>query len=85
MVELIFIRKLIILIYKDLWDTTFANETLKRCIGDVDGIRNKILFRNGNRKQRINNFCSFILQEDNDVIGFKKKLESNCLEKLQKK
>lgn len=69
MVELIFIRKLIILIYKDiLWETTFANETLKWCIGDVDGIRNKIFFRNGNRKQRINNFCWFILQEDNNVI-----------------
>lgn len=51
MVELIFICKLIIFIYKDiLWEMIFVNEILKWCIGDVDGIRNKIFFRNGNCK-----------------------------------
>lgn len=61
---------------------TFAKETLSNCIGDIDGIKQNILPRNGNRRQRISNFLQFILKEDHNVIEFEKMLKHNGLEKL---
>lgn len=62
--------------------TTFAIETLSNCIGDTVGIRENILPRNGNRKQRMSNFLQFILKEDHNVVEFEKMLKHNGLEKL---
>lgn len=61
---------------------TFAKETLSNCIGDIDGIKQNILLRNGNRRQRMSNFLQFILKEDHNVIEFEKMLKHNGLEKL---
>lgn len=61
---------------------TLANETLLHCIGDIDGITQTILPRNGNRRKRMSNFLQFILKEDHNVIEFEKMLKHNGLEKL---
>lgn len=60
----------------------FANETLSKCIGDVELIREKILPKNGNRRQRMNDFLQFILQHDHNVIEFEGMLRNNGLEEL---
>lgn len=62
--------------------TTFAIETLSKCIGDTVGIRENILPRNGNLKQMMSNFLQFILKEDHNVVEFEKMLKHNGLEKL---
>lgn len=62
--------------------TTFAKETLSNCIGDIDVIRENLLPRNGNRKQRMSNFLQFILKKDHNVVEFEKMLKHNGLEKL---
>lgn len=61
----------------------FASETLSKCIGEVDLIREKI--RNGNHRQRMNTFLQFILQDDNNVIEFERMLRNYGLEELLKK
>lgn len=63
---------------------TFARETLSNCIGDINGITQKILPSSGNRRQRMSNFLQFILKEDHNVIEFEKMLRNNGLEKLLK-
>lgn len=55
---------------------TFARETLSNCIGDIDGITQKILPCNGNRRQRMSNFLQFILKEDHNVIEFEKNVKT---------
>lgn len=62
-----------------------ASETLSKCIGDVDLIREKILPRNGNHRQRMNTFLQFILQGDNNVIEFERMLRNYGYEELLKK
>lgn len=64
--------------------TTLARETLKKCIGDVDEIKEKLLPKNGNRKQRMSDFLQFILQYDDNVIEFKRMLKRNGLLDLLK-
>lgn len=59
-----------------------ARDTLSKCIGDVDGIMEKILPKNGNRKQRMSHFLQFILQDDHNVIEFEKVLKYNGLDDL---
>lgn len=59
-----------------------ARDTLSKCIGDVDGIMEKILPKNGNRRQRMSHFLQFILQDDYNVIEFEKVLKYNGLDKL---
>lgn len=61
---------------------TLVKETLSQCIGDVDTIREKCLPRNGTRRQRMNNFLQFILQDDHNVVEFEKILRTNGLQKL---
>lgn len=61
---------------------TLARETLTKCIGDVDEIKEKLLQKNGNRKQRMSDFLQFILQYDNNVIEFKRMLKRNGLQGL---
>lgn len=61
---------------------TLARETLTKCIGDVDEIKEKLLPKNGNRKQRMSDFLQFILQYDNNVIEFKRMLKRNGLQDL---
>lgn len=61
---------------------TLARETLTKCIGDVDEIKEKLLPKNGNRKQRMSDFLQFILQYDNNVIEFKRMLKRNGLQGL---
>lgn len=61
---------------------TFARETLSNCIGDIAGITQKILPKNGNRRQRMSSFLQFILKDDHNVIEFEKMLKHNSLEKL---
>lgn len=63
----------------------FASETLSKCIGDVDLIREKIQPQKGNHRQRMNTFLQFILQEDNNVIEFERMLRNYGLEELLKK
>lgn len=58
---------------------TLARETLKKCIGGVDEIKEKLLPKNGNRKQRMSDFLQFILQYDDNVIEFKRMLKRNGL------
>lgn len=59
-----------------------AKETLSKCVGDVDEIREKILPKNGNRKKRMSSFLQFILQDDLNVIEFEKLLRDHDLEDL---
>lgn len=61
---------------------TLARETLTKCIGDVDEIKEKLLPKNGNRKQRMSDFLQFILQYDDNVIEFKRMLKRNGLQDL---
>lgn len=61
-----------------------AKETLSKCVGDIDEIREKILPKNGNRKKRMSSFLQFILQDDHNVIEFEKMLRNNDLEDLLK-
>lgn len=68
----------------DEMQITLARETLSKCIGDVSAIQEKILPKNGRRRQRMNHFLQFILQEDHNVIEFEKMLRNNGLEELLK-
>lgn len=61
---------------------TLANETLSKCIGDVDPVRNKISQRNKSRRQRMHDFLRFIVKDDHNVIEFARVLKNNCLEDL---
>lgn len=71
--------------YKNILDEmqiSYAKETLSKCIGDVEGIREKLLPKNGNRRQRMCKFLQFILQHDINVIEFEKMIRNNGLEDL---
>lgn len=59
-----------------------ARDTLSKCVGDVDGIMEKMLPKNGNRRQRMSHFIQFILQDDHNVIEFEKVLKHNGLDEL---
>lgn len=59
-----------------------AKITLSKCIGDVNGIMEKVLPRNGNRRRRMSQFLQFILQDDYNVIEFEKVLKHNGLQNL---
>lgn len=62
---------------------TLAKETLSKCLGNTEVIKEKILpRRNRNRRQRMTNFLRFILQDDQRVLEFEKMLTSNGLQKL---
>lgn len=63
---------------------TLVKETLSKCTGSVDDINEKCLPRNGNRRQRMNRFLQFILQNDHNVIEFEKVLSNNGLRELLK-
>lgn len=71
--------------YKNILDEmqlSVAKETLTKCIGDVDEIREKIEPNYGNRRQRMNDFLQFVLENDHNVIEFEKMLRNNGLEDL---
>lgn len=79
------IRKVITSNYQHILNEmqmTLARETLSKCIGDVDSIRDKILPRNGQRRQRMSQFLQFVLQYDHNVIEFEKVLKENGLDTL---
>nr|XP_034318199.1 sacsin-like isoform X8 [Crassostrea gigas] len=81
------IRKVITSNYKNILEEMqmkLAKETLSKCVGDVDEIREKILPKNGDRKKRMSSFLQFILQDDHNVIEFEKMLRNNDLEDLLK-
>lgn len=59
-----------------------AKETLSKCIGDTVMIKEKILPRNGSRRQRMSNFLRFILHDDHNVLEFEKMLIKNGLQEL---
>lgn len=59
-----------------------ARDTLSKCVGDVDGIMEKMLPKNGNRRQRMSHFIQFILQDDHNVIEFEEVLKHNGLDEL---
>lgn len=61
---------------------TLANETLAKCIGNVDGVKNKLSPKNSSRHQRMNAFLRFIMKDDHNVIEFARVLENNGLEEL---
>lgn len=61
-----------------------VRETLSKCIGDVDGIRDECLPRNGRRRQRMSQFLQFVLQDDHNVIEFERVLKKNGLDSLLK-
>lgn len=63
---------------------TLVVETLSKCIGRVDDIKDQCLPKNGNRRQRMNRFLQFILQDDHNVIEFEKVLSNNGLKELLK-
>lgn len=74
--------------YKDILDEmqmALVNETLSRCIGDVDMIKEKCLPKNGKRRKRMGHFLQFILRDDHNVIEFEKMLTNHGLENLLKK
>lgn len=71
--------------YKNILDEmqmSLAKETLTKCIGNVDDIKEKILPNHGNRRQRMNDFLQFVLQNDQNVIEFEKILRNNGLEDM---
>lgn len=79
------IRKVITSNYQHILNEmqmTLARETLSKCIGDVDSIRDKCLPRNGQRRQRMSQFLQFVLQDDHNVIEFEKVLKENGLDTL---
>lgn len=83
-----YFKKNILSNYKNIlskMNMRLASETLSKCIGDVDLIREKILPRNGNHRQRMNTFLQFILQDDNNVIEFERMLRNYGYEELLKK
>lgn len=59
-----------------------ARDTLSKCVGDVHGIMEKMLPKNGNRRQRMSHFIQFILQDDHNVIEFEEVLKHNGLDEL---
>lgn len=61
---------------------TLAKETLLKCIGNVDQIRNTISQIDKSRQQRMNDFLRFIVQQDHNVIEFARVLKNNGLEDL---
>lgn len=60
---------------------TFAREALSNCIGNIDGITQRILPKNGNRRQRMSYFLQFILKEDHNVIEFEKNVKTERFRK----
>ncbi|XP_052678854.1 uncharacterized protein LOC128159711 isoform X2 [Crassostrea angulata] len=81
------IRNMITSNYKNILEEmqmTLVKETLSKCTGSVDDINEKCLPRNGNRRQRMNRFLQFILQNDHNVIEFEKVLSNNGLRELLK-
>ena len=61
-----------------------AKETLSCCIGNVSKIQKDILPENGRRRDRMNKFIQFILNEDFNVIMFEKMMRNYGIEKLLK-
>lgn len=61
---------------------TLAKETLSKCCGNTGMIKEKILPKYGNRKQRMSEFLRFILQDDHNVLEFEKMLKRNGLYEL---
>lgn len=59
-----------------------AKETLSKCIGNTGIIKEEILPKNGNRRQRMSNFLRFILKDDHNVLEFEKMLTHNGLQEL---
>lgn len=59
-----------------------ARETLSKCIGDVDEIREKILPASGTRRQRMDDFLQFILQHKENLIEFERILKTNGLKTI---
>lgn len=79
------IRNMVTSNYKNILEEmqmTLVIETLSKCIGRVDDIKESCMPRNGNRRQRMNRFLQFILQDDHNVIEFEKVLKNNGLEEL---
>lgn len=79
------IRKSIVLNYKNILDEmqlSLAKETLSKCVGDVNEIRQKIYEGGKSRKERMNNFLRLIIHNDFHVIEFAKVLRDNGLEEL---
>lgn len=61
-----------------------ARETLSCCVGNVFEIQKAVLPENGKRRDRMNKFLQFILQEDLNVIMFEKMMRNYGIEKLLK-
>lgn len=61
---------------------SLARDTLSKCTGNVDEIGKKIRPTNGNRRQRMSEFLSFVLQDDINLIEFERMLKGNNLENI---
>ena len=66
----------------DEMQITLATETLSRCIRNEQFAAKNILPQNGKRKDRMNSFLKFVLQEDDNVIAFASVLKKYGLEEL---
>ena len=61
---------------------TIARHTLSKCIGNVSVATENILRGKGKRRERMNKFMQFVLQEDYNVMAFEKVLVKSGLEDL---
>ena len=61
---------------------TIARDTLSKCIGDVSAAMDAILQVDDKRRERMNKFMQFVLQEDYNVIAFEKVLVNFGLQEL---
>lgn len=79
------IRKLITMNYRNILDemqTQFARETLSKCNGNVNEIREILYDGCKSRRERMNTFLRFILHDDHNVVEFAKELRKNGLKEL---
>lgn len=79
------IRKLITMNYRNILDemqTPLARETLSKCNGNVNEIKEVLCDGCKSRRERMNIFLRFILHDDHNVVEFAKVLRKNGLKEL---
>lgn len=59
--------------------TPFARETLSKCNGNVNEIREILFDKCKSRRERMNTFLRFILHDDHNVVQFAKVLRKTGL------
>lgn len=62
--------------------TPFARETLSKCNGNVNEIREILFDKCKSRRERMNTFLRFILHDDHNVVQFAEVLRKTGLKEL---